>query len=232
MKHVPATFSRAGPPTQRRSPERITAIPRDARGSLGATGSGFSAASHPGTLMPAPVIGGSPGPASTSLNRRARHLTREHVPLADVLAGQVTCSRPGPSRSRAEPEQEDQDRVRNDAGLDAARTGPVHAEPGVDVREDESMEVDRARTPGPACAMRAQRNTVHPASRRASPARRNPPALDPRDPTWRNASPGDITKTTPRGQRPTPPRGGALRGQGTAGGLRARDPLAGWGWSG
>ena len=57
----------------------------------------------------------------------------------------MTYSRPGPSRNRTEPEQEDQDRVRNDAGLDAAGTGPVHAEPDVDVREDESMEVDRAR---------------------------------------------------------------------------------------
>ena len=53
--------------------------------------------------------------------------------------------------------------------------------------------------PGPACAMRAQRDTVHPGSRRASPARRNPPALDPREPTSHNASPGDITRTTPRG---------------------------------
>ena len=79
VKHVPATFSRAGPPAQRRSPERITAIPRDARGSLGATGSGFSAASHPGTLMPAPVIGGAPGPARSPGNPRARHLTAEHV---------------------------------------------------------------------------------------------------------------------------------------------------------
>ena len=54
--------------------------------------------------------------------------------------------------------------------------------------------------PGPACAMRARRDTVHPASRRASPARRNPPALDPREPTSHNASPGDITRTTPRGR--------------------------------
>ena len=46
---------------------------------LGATGSGFSAASHPGTLMPAPVIGGSPGPARSPGNPRARHLTAEHV---------------------------------------------------------------------------------------------------------------------------------------------------------
>ena len=34
--------------------------------------------------------------------------------------------------------------------------------------------------PDPACVMRAQRNTIRPASRRASPARRNPPALDSR----------------------------------------------------
>ena len=32
-------------------------------------------------------------PASTSLDRRDRHLTRENVPLADDLAGQVTISR-------------------------------------------------------------------------------------------------------------------------------------------
>ena len=55
------------------------------------------------------------------------------------------------------------------------------------------------RSPEPACAMRARRDAVRPASRRASPARRNPPALDPRNPTWRNASPGDITRTTPPG---------------------------------
>ena len=74
--------------------------------------------------------------------------------------------------------------------------------------------------------MRAQRDAVHPASRRASPARRNPPALDSREPAWRNASPGDITKTTPPGggdsqadgapgpgPRPRLPRGGA-RGDG------------------
>ena len=47
--------------------------------------------------------------------------------------------------------------------------------------------------------MRAQRDTVHPTSRRASPARRNSPALDSCEPTWRNASPGDITETTPPG---------------------------------
>ncbi len=74
--------------------------------------------------------------------------------------------------------------------------------------------------------MRAQRDAVHPASRCASSARRNPPALDSREPAWRNASPGDITKTTPPGggdsqadgapgpgPRPRFPRGGA-RGDG------------------
>ena len=43
---------------------------------------------------PAPLSARSPG------NPRARHLTREHVPLADVLAGQVTISRVG-ARLRA-----------------------------------------------------------------------------------------------------------------------------------
>ena len=37
----------------------------------------------------------APRSARSSGNRRARHLTREHVPLADVLAGYVTCSRAG-----------------------------------------------------------------------------------------------------------------------------------------
>ena len=41
---------------------------------------------------------------------------------------------------------------------------------------------------GPACVMRAQRNGIHPASRRAGSARHDPPALDPREPTWRNAT--------------------------------------------
>ena len=54
--------------------------------------------------------------------------------------------------------------------------------------------------------MRAQRDAVRLTSRRASPARHNPPALDSCEPTWRNASPGDITKTTP-------PGGGGTRGR-------------------
>ena len=44
------------------------------------------------------------------------------------------------------------------------------------------------RRPKPACVMRAQRNAIHPASRRAGSARHDPPALDPREPTWRNAT--------------------------------------------
>ena len=93
VKHAPATFSRVGPPAQRRSPERITAIPRDARGSLGATRSGFSAASHPGTLMPAPVIGGAPGSARSPGNPRDRHLTAEHVTSPASTSARGTCSR-------------------------------------------------------------------------------------------------------------------------------------------
>ena len=37
----------------------------------------------------------APRPARSPGNRRARHLTREHVALADVLAGRVTISRAG-----------------------------------------------------------------------------------------------------------------------------------------
>ncbi len=54
----------------------------------------------------------------------------------------------------------------------------------------------------PACVMRAQRDAVHPASRRASPARHNPPALDSCEPASHNASPGDITNSTPPGLAP------------------------------
>ena len=74
---------------------------------------------------------------------------------------------------------------------------------------------------GTACVMRAQRNTIHPTSHRASPARRNPPALDSRELTWRNASPGDITKTTPpgSGQRGSG-RGSARRGTARDGAAR------------
>ena len=56
--------------------------------------------------------------------------------------------------------------------------------------------------PGPACAMRAQLTGIHPTSRRASSARRNPPPLDSCDPTSHNASQDDITKTTHPGAGP------------------------------
>ena len=64
--------------------------------------------------------------------------------------------------------------------------------------------------PGPACVMRAQRDGIHTTLRHASPARRNPPQLDPCRPTSHNASPADITKTTPRGRghRGRQPRAG------------------------
>ena len=56
--------------------------------------------------------------------------------------------------------------------------GPTQADPGT----------GRGRCGSdPDCVMRAQRDAVHPASRRASPARHNPPALDSCEPTWRNA---------------------------------------------
>ena len=69
--------------------------------------------------------------------------------------------------------------------------------------------------------MRAQRDAVHPASRCASSARRNPPALDSREPAWRNASPGDITRTTS-------PGGGDSQADGAPGpGPRPRLPRGG-----
>ena len=68
---------------------------------------------------------------------------------------------------------------------------------------------------GPACVMRAQRDGVHPSSRHARSARRNPPALDPREPTSHNASPDDLTDSTPPGRAPGRPR--AIRPPGSAG---------------
>ena len=92
--------------------------------------------------------------------------------------------------------------------------------------------------------MRAQRDTVHPTSRRASPARRNSPALDSCEPTWRNASPGDITETTspgvgrPRGWRHRlgegvghPGHGGAASRVAAPGLSAETTPPPGWGRS-
>ena len=84
----------------------------------------------------------------------------------------------------------------------SARTRQTRAGPGAvraEFQGDRSRCGPNRRGPGPACAMRAQRDAVRLTSRRASPARHNPPELDSREPTWRNASPGDITETTPPG---------------------------------
>ena len=48
-----------------------------------------AAAAWTATMTSTPTAGWARGNAARP---RARHLTREHVPLADVLAGQVTCS--------------------------------------------------------------------------------------------------------------------------------------------
>ena len=78
------------------------------------------------------------------------------------------------------------------------------------------MEVDRARTPGPACAVRAQRDEIRLRSIR--------------DPTWRNASPGDIAESTPpRGWRPTPPGAGRSEDRGRLGDSGPEAPVGGLG---
>ena len=93
-------------------------------------------------------------------------------------------------RVRDDPGQCGQDDDPGQCGLDRGGVSRVWARAGPGVTRSR-------RAPSPACVMRAQRNRIHPASRRASPARRNPPALDPRRLTSHNASPGDITKSTP-----------------------------------
>ena len=87
--------------------------------------------------------------------------------------------------------------------------GPTQADPGT----------GRGRCGSdPDCVMRAQRDAVHPASRRASSARRNPPALDSCEPASHNASPGDITNSTPPGLAPGS-SGGDAPGPGPRSGL-------------
>ena len=93
---------------------------------------------------------------------------------------------PGPRRPRP---------VRPGRRPRPVRPGPRWCEAGLGAGRPGVTRGRRA--PSPACVMRARRNRIHPASRRASPARRNPPALDPRRLTSHNASPGDITKSTP-----------------------------------
>ena len=162
-----------------------------------------------GAPWPAGAGGRASRVARTSLDPRDRRVTRENVCLGYVLAGYPTISA-SIRRSRG--------LGRDRTGWDGAGTGPGPVTTGSVVVVQEGGGVDPIgpattsgrfpdqsrggrgrRGPGPACVMRAQRDAIHPTSRRASPARRNPSALDPRDPTWHNASPGDITETTPPG---------------------------------
>ena len=123
---------------------------------------------------------------------------------------------PGPRRPRP---------VRPGRRPRPVRPGPRWCEAGLGAGRPGVTRGRRA--PSPACVMRARRNRIHPASRRASPARRNPPALDPRRLTSHNASPGDITKSTPP---PASPRRTPVDRPGDAGasGGGRRRGTAGW----
>ena len=120
-------------------------------------------------------------------------------------------------------------RARGSAGAGRDRAGSGTGSATTSGRLPDQSRGGRVRRgSGPACVIPGQLNGIHPtsrhASRHASPARRNPSALDPRDPTWHNASPGDITKSTPPGvglrhgvpgpgPRPRLPRDGTRRGR-------------------
>ena len=65
----------------RRSPVRTTCVPLDHGGPTVVLEGGMRVSASGARRRRAPRSARSPG------NRRARHLTREHVPLADVLAG-------------------------------------------------------------------------------------------------------------------------------------------------
>ena len=73
----------AGPPagSWRRSPVRTTCVPLDHGGPTVVLEGGVRVSASGARRRRVPRPARSPG------NRRERHLTREHVPLADVLAG-------------------------------------------------------------------------------------------------------------------------------------------------
>ena len=162
-------------------------------------------AAHPGNGVIAPFHGERP---------RNRGVKDTHRPPFSAPSSRrrpsetaIRTASPALTLKSSRPGTTNRSRLRNGVGrYEPDRRGP---DPG---------------RPGPACAMRAQRDAVHLTSRRASPARHNPPELDSREPTWRNASPGDITKTTPPGAgdsrtarrvpgRTRLPRGGARGGR-------------------
>ena len=117
------------------------------------------------------------------------------VGTADSASARTRQARAGPGLRKSRSAQRDPG-----PGADAGPTGEGRARDGARrvPGRSEPMRAGPGR-PGPACAMRAQRDAVRLTSRRASPARHNPPELDSREPTWRNASPGDITEMTPPG---------------------------------
>ena len=135
-----------------------------------------------GVVIPAPA-------READVNERTDTGTMDPHGRGDETPALTTCVRFTPSRPTP---RHDQNPADFQAGMGRSR----------DCRD--------RRSPGPACAMRSQRDEIHPGSRRAIPARRNQPALDPRDPTSHNASPGDITNSTPpvpAPGSPTPERG-------------------------
>ena len=82
-----------------------------------------------------------------------------------------------------------------DRGRDRTRAGPrpgvgALARVGLTGRNPAGITTTLrdAPVPGVACAMRAQRNAIHPTSRHANSARRSPPACDPREPASHNAT--------------------------------------------
>ena len=142
-------------------------------------------AAHPGNGVIASFHGGRP---------RNRGVKDTHRPPFSAPSSRrrpsetaIRTASPALTLKSSQPGTTNRSRLRDGVGrYEPDRRGP---DPG---RPDPGR-------PGPACAMRAQRDAVRLTSRRASPARHNPPELDSREPTWRNASPGDITETTPPG---------------------------------
>ena len=150
------------------------------------------------------------GEAGTGRRSRPRRLHRPIPP------------RPTPRRTRRRPEQT----VTNDLHAPRLQNHPRIIFPAATTRTPPTFGPTQA-DPGtgrgrcgsdPDCVMRAQRDAVHPASRRASPARHNPPALDSCEPASHNASPGDITNSTPPGLAPGS-SGGDAPGPGPRSGL-------------
>ena len=157
-------------------------------------------------------LSGPSGPAASRHARRRPTMQDDRQGRSGVGRGAVPTTGPSPRPSRSTSSKPPLNDLPAPGGSPAGiatvlRDAPPGAGPAGTCPPTEISATGRALGrgpgrcgPGPACVMRAQRDGVHPGSRRASSARRNPPALDSCEPASHNASPGDIANSTPPGR--------------------------------